>query len=329
MKANPERDALADRLVAAQSAYVIAHIAPDADTLGAALGLTWGLRSLGKTVRVACADPVPMELRFMPGAEEFAPRAYDGEQIIVTCDVSDLQRIGSLYDEALFARVPVLNIDHHITNTRFGTLNWVSDVPATSEMVLELLQSHGIPISLDAATCLLAGIIGDTQCFITSNTAPSSLLAAATLQQMGAPLNHIATTVLNRKPFSALAVWRQALMTAHVEPGIIVASLSNEFLQQVGADDSSSNGLSSWLVGLDGIRVSAVMRETAAGTVDISMRSVPGINVAEVARQLGGGGHPQAAGCIIHGPLLEARNRLLEAVRPLARSAQDDGEPAG
>ncbi|MHB9034367.1 MAG: DHH family phosphoesterase, partial [Anaerolineae bacterium] len=174
-----DRDRLIERLFNSKSAYIISHIAPDADTLGAALGLGLALRQLGISVHFACEDPVPMELRFLPSSNEFTSRPYAGEEVIVTVDISDQQRIGKLYDEKVFSSVPVLVIDHHVTNTRFGAINWISDVPATSEMILEMLQSRDIAISIEAATCLLAGIIGDTQCFLTSNTQPSSLVAAA------------------------------------------------------------------------------------------------------------------------------------------------------
>jgi len=294
---------------------------PDADTLGAALGLGLSLRSLGIVVRFACEDPAPTELRFLPSSSEIRPEPYAGEEVIVTVDISDQLRIGKLYDEKVFSSVPVLVIDHHVTNTRFGTLNWISDVPATSEMILELLQARDVAISLEAATCLLAGIIGDTQCFLTSNTTPSSLMAAAQLQKLGAPLREIATTVLNRRPASALAVWREAFINSYQEPGIIITTLGSAFLRGAGADDSSTNGLSSWLAGLDGILISAVLREADDGSVDVSMRSVPEINISVVSQKLGGGGHPQAAGCVLTGPLPAARERLLTELRPLVKPA--------
>ena len=209
-----EREIIGECLRAAHSIWIVSHIAPDADTLGSALALAWSLRSLGIQVNLACADPVPLELHFLPGADAITMRPYAGEELIVAVDISYLQRICSLYNPAYFATVTVLNIDHHITNTRFGSLNWVEDNPATCEIVLELLQALHVNIGLETATCLLAGIVGDTQCFRTSNTAPSSLSAAAKLQALGAPLFEIANSVLNRRPYSALAVWNEALTQA-------------------------------------------------------------------------------------------------------------------
>lgn len=329
MTTTSERKIIGERLRAARSVWIVSHIAPDADTLGSALALAWSLRTLGIQVHLACADPVPLELRFLPGADMIAARPYAGEELIVTVDNSDLQRIGSLYHPADFAAVPVLNIDHHITNTRFGSLNWVEEHPATCEMILELLQALHMIIGLETATCLLAGIVGDTQCFRTSNTAPSSLSAAAKLQTLGAPLFEIADQVLNRRPSSALAVWKEALTQAQTEPGIVITSLSCDFLHSVLADDSSTNGLSSWLAGLEGTRIAAVLRETSIGKVDISMRSTPEIDVAAVAKSLGGGGHPQAAGCVIAGPLQAARARLLDLLRPLVNDLQVHQASAG
>jgi bifunctional oligoribonuclease and PAP phosphatase NrnA len=319
--ATTEREIIGEPLLAAHSIWIVSHIAPDADTLGSALALAWSLRPLGIEIHLACADPVPLELRFLPGAESISSRAYDREDLIVTVDTSDVQRIGSLYHANHFTAVPVLNIDHHITNTRFGRLNWVQDKPATSEIILELLQAMKLNISREAATCLLAGIVGDTQCFRTSNTTPGSLSAAAELQALGAPLFEIANSVLNRRPSSALAVWKEALTQSQTEQCIITTVLSYEFLQSVLADDSSTNGLSTWLAGLEGIEIAAVLRETSMGRVDVSMRSIPSINVAAVAKELGGGGHPQAAGCIIAGPLPAALSLLLSHLRPLVNTS--------
>jgi phosphoesterase RecJ-like protein len=329
MTTTSERDKIGERLLAARSIWIVSHIAPDADTLGCGLALAWSLRSLSIQVHLACADPVPLELCFLPGAESITAEPYADEELIVTVDISDLQRVGNLYRPDDFAAAPVLNIDHHITNTLFGNLNWVEDKPATCEMILELLQACKLTIGPEAATCLLAGIVGDTQCFRTSNTAPSSFEAAATLQGLGAPLFEIANQVLNRRPSSSLAVWKEALAQTQTEPGIVTTILGYDFLQSVGADDSSTNGLSSWLAGLEGTRVAAVLREISNGKVDISMRSIPGINVAAVAKVLGGGGHPQAAGCVIDGPLPSARAVLLAQLRPLVKDHLVHQTPAG
>lgn len=324
-----ERKSIGERLRSANSLWIVSHIAPDADTLGSALALAWSLRPLGLEVHLACADPVPLELRFLPGAEMITTHPYAGEEVIVAVDNSDVQRIGSLYHTATFALAPVINIDHHITNTHFGSLNWVEDKPATCEIILDLLHSLGTSLSLETATCLLAGIVGDTQCFRTSNTAPNSLLAAAQLQALGAPLYEIASHVLNQRPASALAVWKEALTQAQTESGIVTTALSYDFMHSVHADESSTNGLSSWLAGLEGARISAVLRETSTGRVDISMRSTPEFNVAAVAKTLGGGGHPQAAGCLIAGPLPAARELLLNHMRQLINTNPPPISPAG
>ncbi|MHB9034011.1 MAG: DHH family phosphoesterase, partial [Anaerolineae bacterium] len=144
---------------------------------------------------------------------------------------------------------------------------------------------------------------------------------AAQLQKIGAPLREIAATVLNRRPASALAVWREAFLNVTQESSIVLTTLSKEFLRSVHADDSSTNGLSSWLAGLDGTLISAVLREDEDGSVDVSMRSVPEINVAVVAKKLGGGGHPQAAGCVLPGPLSATRERLLGELCTLTEHA--------
>ena len=162
----------------ARRVLAFCHVNPDGDALGAMLGLGWLLRpdrSL-KTCQVSCvcADPVPAKLAFLPGAEQITTAPPPGPwDVVVALDSSDAKRLGEPFRPADFAPAPIIVIDHHITNLRFGDLNYVdTSAASTSEIVVALADALAAPISREAAVCLLTGVVTDTLSFRTSNVTP-------------------------------------------------------------------------------------------------------------------------------------------------------------
>jgi bifunctional oligoribonuclease and PAP phosphatase NrnA len=306
-----------DILNGAQRVLIVSHIMPDGDTLGSALGMAWALRKRGIEARLSCADPVPADLRYLPGSDAFALRRKGDEQAIVVIDSSDLERIGTVYEAEAFRSVPVVNIDHHVTNLNFGTVNLVAPTASTAELILGLIDFLQIPLDAPMATCLLTGLVTDTQGFRTNNTTSESLRAAVTLMDAGAPLAQIIDLAFNHRSMAVLRVWGPVLANARFEAGILWAEVPQELLRSVGTNGAASKGLANFLSTFDQARVAAVFRELADGRVDISLRSVPEVDVSTVAFAFGGGGHPQAAGCLLTGSLAEVRERILAALREM------------
>ena len=154
------------------------HRKPDADAAGSVLGLAYALESLGKSVTLICSDPLEGILTTLPGAERFltAPPADGTWDAVVSLDVSTADRLGPPFAAAAaqLAGLPFLNIDHHLTNPGFGTVNLVDPAAAaTAEMVTLLLEQMGVPLTVPAATCLLAGLLTDTLSFQTESTTPA------------------------------------------------------------------------------------------------------------------------------------------------------------
>lgn len=138
-----QRDAVAaawDLVQRAQRLLLVAHVNPDGDTIGCTLGLAWALRARGKECTVACAGPMPAYLGFLPGYADFQREVSGRYDLILGIDFSSLDRLGAVYQPAVFAHTPLVNIDHHRTNTRFGTLNIVEmETASTAEIVFALL----------------------------------------------------------------------------------------------------------------------------------------------------------------------------------------------
>ena len=288
---------------------------PDGDTLGSALGLAWALRARGLEARLSCADEVPPDFFFLPGVEDYAARPLTDEQAVLTIDASDLERIGAIYGEAAFSRVPVVNIDHHVTNLLFGTINLVVPKASTAEVVLDLITFLGIPLDQPMATCLLTGVVTDTRGFRTHSTTADTLRAATRLVDAGAPLADITDAVFNHRSLDTLRLWGPALSGIQQQDGIVWVEITQEMLRAAGVGLEAASGLVNFLSSFQEAEVAVVFREMEGGKVDVSMRSVPTIDVSEVALAFGGGGHPQAAGCTVVGSLPDVRERIITALQ--------------
>lgn len=309
-------------LASARRVLIVSHVSPDGDTLGAALGLAWSLRREGFDVRLACADPAPPEMRFLPGSEQFTAQPPGDAQLIFCIDASDTARLGSVYHAAAFAAIPVINMDHHITNTQYGDVNLVLPRSSTAEIVLEILPPLGLPVDSTVATCLLTGLVSDTRGFRTSNTTAASLQAASALIEAGAPLFEVSEAVFNHRSLSHMRLWGAVLAQAQLEDGLLWAELPLALAQAHGGDPLASKGLINLLSECAEASVTVLFREMEDGAgVDVGFRSKPGYDVSAVALALGGGGHPQAAGCQVGGSLEQVRAQVLKALHALLASA--------
>lgn len=295
---------------------LITHIAPDGDAIGGLLGLGKALRDAGKTVTVSCSDPVPKRFAYLPSYADIVTQAIGPFDLVVALDCSDLKRVGPIYRANEWHEIPFINIDHHVTNTHFGTHNWVQpSYVATSEMVLDLCHRLSLPIDADIARCLLYGIISDTLALRTNNVTPALLGKVTLLMQAGAPLAEIVDHAFNRRPFSLLLAWEKALATMRMEEGVIWAFLTRQARHEAGWPDADLQGLANFLLGAEEANLSAVLVEKDDGQVEVGLRARSPFDVSGVALAFGGGGHPQASGCTIEGPLEIAVERVVAALK--------------
>jgi len=313
MKAN-SIDQIETLIRNAGSVWIGCHIFPDGDAIGSTLGLMWGLRQLGKECVPACQDPVPSQFSFLSGVSEFAARTPRDEDLIIVLDCGSLDRIGSLYDPTCFERVPVINIDHHITNTGFGDVNLVQKKSATVEIVYALLLRLGAKITKDIAICLLSGLSTDTRSFRTSNTTVDTLRVATALVEAGADLAEISHQIYDHMPFSTASLFGRALGIAKLRGRIAWTEITKAMMREMNAAQDGARGVVSFLASTREADVGIVFRENDHGKIDVEMRSVPGVDVSQVAFSFGGGGHPQAAGCSLPGEIKEIEERVLAAM---------------
>lgn len=300
----------------AQNVLVIGHVDPDGDAIGSMLGMGWLLQELGISHVLACDTAVSNEWDFLPRTGPVVARCADDHDLVITVDCNALDRLGRFCSRPQLVGLPLVNIDHHVTNTLFGQINWVDGkAAATSEMIYGLAVSLGLKVSREAATCLLAGIVTDTFGFRTPNTTARTLEIALHMMQAGASLSDIVARTLDSRGFASMCLWARVISQVRLMDGVLWADAKLSDFEKCGADREARKGLINFLITVKEANIAILLTETHDGTIDVSMRSIPGLDVSAVAVRLGGGGHPQAAGCTLTGSMDEARASIDAALK--------------
>lgn len=294
---------------------VVTHIGPDGDAIGSLTAVGQALCQMGKTADLVCDDGVPERFAYLSLANTVKTRPstkpYD---LLIAVDCGDRQRMGNAF-ETLTPPVPVIvNIDHHVTNTNFGTINLVEPTAtSTTEILFSLFRDIGVELDADIALSLLTGLVTDTLGFRTSGVTSNTLKVASHLIDAGANLSFVTMQALNIKPLTTVQLWRIGLANMKLKDGFIWTSISREEQNQIGFEGAGTNGLVNILADIDIAEAGAALLEMPDGSVRVGWRCRPPFNVSDVATALGGGGHPLASGCSLPGPLHEAEARVVEA----------------
>ncbi len=323
-----------ERLRAARRVLTICHENPEADALGSALALALAVEALGGRATPVCADPVPELYDFMPRIDRFrtAPDPDLDYDLVVVSDCGELARVGPVLQSHadLFARLPVVNIDHHKSNPRFGLVNWVDPAAsAASEMVTLLLPAMGVP--LDAAggavaDVLLAGLVMDTATFQHPNVTPRTLRVAAELVRAGAPLADTSRLLYRTKPESQLRLFGRVLarLQSELDGRLVWSTLLLADLAETGSPPAHSEGIIDLLSQAREGEIELLFKEQL-GETRVSIRTREGGPDATVlAAHWDGGGHARASGATVPLPL----DRAIPEVLAIARRMLGDGAAA-
>lgn len=282
----------------------VSHVKPDGDTLGAGLALGIALTSLGKRVGYFQQDPVPRNLRFLPGSElvrRDVPADLPAATLWVFCDMSDATRAGEFLPKV--ARENMLNIDHHLGNSRFAKLNYILEKEAsTGACVMHLLRALAVPITKDIATNLLTTIMTDTGAFMHVNTTSSVLRSSAELMDAGADKPLITEEIFANKRFAATKLLGMALERARLEDDgrYCWTHVDETMLAACGADGEDTEEIVQHLRAVEGVEAAALFKDYD-GAIRVSLRSSGRVNVQLAAAALGGGGHFMASGLTFNG----------------------------
>ncbi len=307
-----------DRLAKANHILIASHVRPDGDAIGALLGLGLALQDAGKQVQMVLVDGIPASFRYLEGSAQVKNAPEGGHDTFITVDCADFKRVGKAFET--FSQ-PDINIDHHITNEKFGKLNLIEDEEvATSAILTNHLPEWGYKITRPIAAALLTGIITDTLGFRTSNVTPEALRQAATLMETGVDMPDLYMRSLVRRSFPAARYWGAGLSSLESEHGIVWGTLTVADRKKAGYGGNDDADLINIISAIDGNKVGMMFDEQTDKHVKVSWRALePGVDVSPIAQHFGGGGHAAAAGADIPGALSEIQPLVLKITREMLK----------
>jgi phosphoesterase RecJ-like protein len=300
---------------------VVSHLNPDGDAISSTLAMGCLLRCLGKSYVTANEGPIPDKFAFLPECGSIVDLSQlsshpDRFAKAIAVDCADRERIGQT--QQLFAAdCALLNIDHHVTNTRFGEVNVVrSDAAATVEMIYELARYCNVPIDLELANCVYTGLLTDTGGFRYANTTPLVMRIAAELLDLGVQGNALAQQTLETMSPAQIGLLQRALasLSFSADKRIAWVAVTAEQLTETGAANEDTDGLVNYARNIEGVDVGLLFKQKSEREVKVSLRSSDHADVSGIAQAFGGGGHARAAGCSIYASLPEAIEQVVRKV---------------
>jgi phosphoesterase RecJ-like protein len=302
------------------SFVILSHVRPDGDAIGSQIGLGFALMAAGKSVRLINEDGLPDNLAFLPGSEkiETPPAEPVDAEVAIALDTATKPRLG---DGALHAASKAklwLNIDHHISNPRYGDLNLVDATsPATGQIIYEIITSLGLPLPAESRDAIYTAVSTDTGSFQYPSTTAKTYEMGADLIRRGLDVGAINSDIYDNHPYRRVELMRALLNTLELSANGSVASweLRDKTRTDLQLRPEDSEGLIDIIRAIRGVRIAAFFEELPDGKIRVSMRSKEArLNVCGIAMEFGGGGHALAAGIRMAGPLEEAKAKVLDAI---------------
>ncbi len=305
-----------------QCVLVASHVNPDGDAIGSLLALGLALEALNIKTTLYNESDLPAVYRFLPHVHQIQNQIsrihpYDAAIIL---DCSNLDRVGTAIE--LISQIPmVINIDHHVTNTRFGIRRLIDDQAcATSELIYRLIKAMQIPISTDMATSIYTGIVTDTGSFRFSNTNAAAFEICTELVRLGVDPYYIARHLYGTYSLGRIKLLNQALESIEISNNgrLSMMTLTQRMLAETGTQPEDADGLIHYARRIEDVQLAALIQEQANGNspfgkgkkYHVSMRSDGTIDVANIAAKFGGGGHPSAAGFSIDATLSRVKETI-------------------
>ncbi len=324
MTTRPEIAAIADAIRSRRRFVLSSHARPDGDSIGSQLAMAYALKALGKDVTVINADAAPPPLMAFPGVSEIriAPRADGDFEAAIIMECGDLARTGVQGLDRFF----VINIDHHPGNTGYGGINWFDpSAAACGEMIFDLVPALGVPLSVEIATHIYLAILTDTGSFHYSSLTPRTFdICRATLEAGVDPVL-VARNVYDSNNMGRLKLFGAVLSAMQIDQTgrIAIVYLDHEMAREAGGTYEDTEGLINLPLTVKEIQAVVFFKQDQGDQYRVSMRSKSEIDIGAVAKQFGGGGHKNAAGCTVSGPIDELRKLFLEKLEQAI-----DGRPA-
>jgi len=299
-----------------QTFLITTHIDPDGDALGSAFSLYWALKSLGKSPSVYLKDKVPYRYEFLPGPEnvlhEIPSDTYDA---IVVVDCGSLFRVGEGH-EKLKEKGALVNIDHHNTSEAFGAFNLIEEgASSTAEILYRVFRSLKLAMTPEMAVNIYTAIFTDTGSFRYENTTSSAFLICEEMTRHGVKPAYVSQMVHENHPKERFLLLGLVFSSMETYYGgrVAVVHVTKEMFKSTNTTSEYTDGFVEYIREIRGVEAAVLLREIGDCKFKASMRSKGRVDVAAVGSRFGGGGHKNAAGCVLEGTLEEVKNKIKEA----------------
>jgi bifunctional oligoribonuclease and PAP phosphatase NrnA len=303
---------ICEAILARQHFLLTSHARPDGDSIGSQLAMAYALEALGKDVRLVNADAAPDHYFAFPGVEriEIAPSSDIDADALIVMECSDLTRTGVTGLDRHF----IINIDHHAGNKMYGALNWFDEsAAACGEMVFDVIRQLGVPLTREIATHIYLAILTDTGSFHHSNITPRTFDICRQAVEAGVNPATMARRVFDSNSFGKLKLIGALLdaMELTDDGRLAVLRMDDGMLEACGCTHNDTEGVINLPLTAREIQAVVFFKVGTAGDVRVSMRSKYDVDVRSVASSYGGGGHKNAAGFTVAGPLNEVKPQIV------------------
>jgi phosphoesterase RecJ-like protein len=315
MTNNPQIQQIVDAIRARQRFVLSSHARPDGDSIGSQLAMAYALKAVGKDVAVVNADAAPPPLMQFPGVPDIivAPRVEGDFDAAIIMECGDLTRTGVDGLDRFF----VINIDHHPGNTAYGQINWFDPkAAACGEMVFDLVRALGVPLSRDLATHIYLAILTDTGSFHYSSISPRTFEMCREALEAGVDPVLVARHVYDSNNMGRLKLFGAVLSAMQIDSTgrIAIVYLDHEMAREAGGTYEDTEGLINLPLTVKEIQAVVFFKQIEGDEYRVSMRSKGDIDIGAVAKQFGGGGHKNAAGCTVTGAIDALQKLFVEKI---------------
>jgi phosphoesterase RecJ-like protein len=316
-------DKIIEELKDNDSFLIVSHINPDGDAIGSELALAWTLKSMGKTVKVFNQDQTPDIVQFLPGSSDIVHELNDDEHFdaAVVVDCGTPKQLGERFN-SFKGYKKLLNIDHHVTNLNFADIVLMDQgACATGAIIYRILKRMQVEITKEIATCIYTTIVVDTGSFHYGNSNPDAFRIAGEMVDMGVEPWFVAQNLYESQPERRMRLHTMALNTlsTYDRGRIGFIMVSNDMYKATGTTAEDTDGIVNYARSLKGVEVAVFVREVSRDRYKASLRSKGMVDVTRVASRFDGGGHINAAGCVLNGSLPEVKRKLIEATEEILR----------
>ena len=311
----PELQQIVDAIRARRRFVVCSHARPDGDSIGSALAMSYALRALGKTVRVVGSDPAPAPMQAFPGVPEIeiADRIEGEFDAAIVMECGDLSRTGIAGLDRFF----VINIDHHPGNRGYGDINWFDEsAAACGEMVFTLVEALDVPLTVDIATHIYLAILTDTGCFHYSGISPRTFDICRQTLEAGVDAVEVARNVYDSSNMGRLKLFGSVLRSMQIDASgrIAIVYLDHEMAREAGGTYEDTEGLINLPLTVKEIQAVVFFKHIEGEEYRVSLRSKGDVDIGSVAKEFGGGGHKNAAGCTATGAIDWLQRQFIQKI---------------